>query len=96
MRMMRLVCIAGMVERMMLLTHGRLAFVVTVDTMVVHLAGALGLPTLLLLRRHADWRWMDDRTDTPWYPSVRLLRQVRDGEWDVPLAKLRATIRAAD
>jgi hypothetical protein len=72
------------------------AFVVTVDTMVVHLAGALGLPTLLLLRRHADWRWMDDRTDTPWYPSVRLLRQVRDGEWDVPLAKLRATIRAAD
>jgi hypothetical protein len=72
------------------------ALVVTIDTMVVHLAGALGLPTLLLLRRHADWRWMDDRTDTPWYPSVRLLRQVRDGEWDVPLSALAARIRAAN
>lgn len=56
--------------------------VVTVDNMVAHLAGSLGRPTWVLLKRDADWRWMDTREDSPWYPTVRLLRQEREGDWD--------------
>ena len=53
--------------------------VVTVDTMVAHLAGTLGGTVRLLLRREADWRWMTGRDDTPWYPGMRLYRQERRG-----------------
>lgn len=67
--------------------------VVTVDTMVAHLAGALGRPTLLLLRHEGDWRWMEGRDDTPWYPSMRLFRQSREGDWQAPLAHLAAALR---
>lgn len=58
-----------------------LDLVVTIDNMVAHLAGMLGRPTWVLLKREADWRWMDDRDDSPWYPTVRLFRQERDGDW---------------
>ena len=58
-----------------------LDLVITVDTSVVHLAGALGKPTLLLLDTGHDWRWLQNRNDTPWYPSVRLLRQATRGDW---------------
>jgi hypothetical protein len=54
---------------------------VTVDTMAAHLAGALGIPVWTLLAWHADWRWMVDREDTPWYPTMRLFRQPREGDW---------------
>ncbi len=57
-----------------------LGLVITVDTMVAHLAGTLGRPTLLLLRHDADWRWQN-RADTPWYPSMRLIRQASPGDW---------------
>ena len=50
--------------------------------MPTHLAGMLGVPTWLLLKHEADWRWMQERADTPWYPSVRLLRQPRAGDWE--------------
>ena len=59
----------------------QLDLLVTVDTLAVHLAGALGVPTLLLLQHAADWRWMHGRSDTPWYPSVRLIRQPAAGNW---------------
>jgi hypothetical protein len=59
--------------------------VVTVDTMVAHLAGALGRPTWLLLKAESDWRWMEGRADSPWYPTMRLYRQRRPGDWSVPL-----------
>jgi tetratricopeptide (TPR) repeat protein len=55
--------------------------VVCVDTAVAHLAGALGRPTWMLVSKMADWRWMQDRPDTPWYPTVRLFRQRRLGDW---------------
>jgi len=56
--------------------------VITPDAMVAHLAGTLGRPTWVLLQHQADWRWMDQRADSPWYPTVRLFRQPRPGDWD--------------
>ena len=56
--------------------------VITADTVVAHLAGALGLPTLLLLSFIPDWRWMLGRVDTPWYPTLHLYRQSTPGDWD--------------
>ena len=58
-----------------------LDLIVTVDTAVAHLAGSLGKPVWLLLAYAADWRWMLDREDSPWYPSMRIFRQKRPGEW---------------
>ena len=55
--------------------------IVTCDTSVAHLAGALGRPTWIALKYSPDWRWMLDRSDSPWYPSVRLFRQKRSGDW---------------
>ncbi len=69
--------------------------VVTVDTMVAHLAGALGRPTFLLLQHRADWRWMEGRSDSPWYPSMRLYRQAVAGEWRAPVARLRHDLQRA-
>lgn len=58
-----------------------LDLVITVDTSMVHLAGALGKETWLLLPYAADWRWLRGRSDSPWYPSVRIFRQSRAGDW---------------
>jgi ADP-heptose:LPS heptosyltransferase len=57
--------------------------VVTVDTSVAHLCGGLGVPTWVLVPHRADWRWMFEREDSPWYPSVHLLRrpQADDGRY---------------
>jgi hypothetical protein len=60
--------------------------VISVDTAVVHLAGALGRPVWLLLAQLADWRWLLERDDSPWYPSVWLLRQSERGDWGSILA----------
>lgn len=59
----------------------RLDLVIAVDGMPAHLAASLGRPTWLLLKQSADWRWMAGRQDSPWYPSMRLWRQERDGDW---------------
>lgn len=56
--------------------------VITPDAMLAHLAGALGRPTWVLLQHEADWRWMDQRADSPWYPTARLFRQPRPGDWE--------------
>jgi Flp pilus assembly protein TadD len=58
-----------------------LDLIVTSDTSIAHLAGALGRPVWLALRRVPDWRWMLDRVDSPWYPAMRLFRQSGDGDW---------------
>jgi hypothetical protein len=71
-----------------------LDLVISVDTMVAHLAGALGVRTWTLLKADADWRWMDDRSDSPWYPTMRLFRQPRAGAWDDVLACVRRELAA--
>src|SRR5205085_784160 len=58
-----------------------LALLISVDSMPAHLGGALAVPTWLLLHSECDWRWMTDRSDSPWYPTMRLFRQQRSGEW---------------
>lgn len=78
-----------------------LDLVITVDTMIAHLAGALGVPVWLLLDHDPDWRWMSDRDDSPWYPTMRLFRQPQPGDWPSVIAMvheelLRATTRARD
>jgi ADP-heptose:LPS heptosyltransferase len=55
---------------------------ITVDTSVTHLAGALGIPTFLLLTFQPDYRWLLDRDDSPWYPTLRLYRQPKYGDWE--------------
>ena len=58
-----------------------LDLVITIDSMPAHLAGALGVPVWTLLQRDADWRWLEGREDSPWYPTMRLFRQERAGDW---------------
>jgi hypothetical protein len=69
--------------------------VVSVDTMCAHLAGALGVPVWTLLPYDADWRWMADRDDSPWYPTMRLFRQPSPGDWTSPLAAVTETLHRA-
>ncbi len=66
-----------------------LDLLITVDTMTAHLAGALGVPVWTLLPFEADWRWMLDRADSPWYPTMRLFRQPRPGDWASVVRQLR-------
>jgi tetratricopeptide (TPR) repeat protein len=68
--------------------------VIAVDTSVAHLAGALGRPVWILLPFAADWRWLSDRTDSPWYPTARLYRQERPGDWDGVLARVAGDLAA--
>ena len=67
--------------------------VVTVDTAMAHLAGALGKPVLILLPFGADFRWMRDRDDTPWYPTAKLLRQPSFGNWESVIVRLADELR---
>jgi ADP-heptose:LPS heptosyltransferase len=70
-----------------------LDLVVTVDTAIGHLAGAMGKPVWILIPKAADWRWLLDRGDSPWYPTARLFRQRKPGAWDEPLDELCAALR---
>jgi len=70
--------------------------VISIDTSVAHLAGAMDKPLYLMLpARFPDWRWMQGRTDNPWYPSARLYRQPRHGDWDSVVASVKADLAAA-
>jgi hypothetical protein len=71
-----------------------LDLVVTSDSMIAHLAGALGRPTYVALRRVPDWRWFLDRDDSPFYPSARLFRQRIEGDWTPVFAQIADAIRA--
>ncbi|MDR3539333.1 MAG: tetratricopeptide repeat-containing glycosyltransferase family protein [Acetobacteraceae bacterium] len=69
-----------------------LDLVIGVDTSVVHLAGAIGTPVWVLNRYDSCWRWMRDRSDSPWYPTMRLFTQPRPGDWDSVLAAVRTAL----
>jgi tetratricopeptide (TPR) repeat protein len=69
-----------------------LDLVVSIDTSVAHLAGALGRPVWVMLPRPADWRWLTERRDTPWYPSMRLYRQPRPGAWEAVIAEVAEAV----
>ena len=70
-----------------------LDLMITVDSMPAHLAGALGIPVWTLLVAGADWRWMDDREDTPWYPTMRLFRQREEGDWPELIQRVANALR---
>lgn len=78
----------------------QLDLVISVDTLAAHLAGSLGTPVWLMLQHAADWRWMESRSDSPWYPSLRNFRQPGPGAWaDVVRIvehKLRQWLQAKD
>jgi hypothetical protein len=69
-------CVLPIAQKLMTLD-----LVITVDTMMAHLAGAMRRPVWTLLPYRCDWRWMMKRRDSPWYPTMRLFRQERPGDW---------------
>ena len=69
-----------------------LDLLITVDSMPAHLAGALAVPVWTLLTAGADWRWMDDRDDSPWYPTMRLFRQKSEGDWGSVVAEVARSL----
>ncbi|HUD00296.1 MAG TPA: hypothetical protein VMR88_17520 [Candidatus Polarisedimenticolaceae bacterium] len=70
-----------------------LDLVVSIDSMPAHLAGALGIRTWTLVQKDADWRWMSDRRDSPWYPTLRLFRQRQAGDWEPVVAQVKRKLR---
>jgi ADP-heptose:LPS heptosyltransferase len=68
--------------------------IITVDTMVAHLAGALGRPVWTLLHSEPDWRWFQNRTDSPWYPTMQLFRQPTPDDWKTVIQEVRAALLA--
>jgi tetratricopeptide (TPR) repeat protein len=71
-----------------------LDLVITSDTSIAHLAGALGVPVWVALPLAPDWRWLLERRDSPWYPTMRLYRQPRPGDWASVFEEIRADLRA--
>ena len=69
-----------------------LDLVIGVDTAVVHLAGAMGKPVWLLNRFDTCWRWLRDRDDSPWYPTLRQFRQPKPGDWESVVERLRVAL----
>ncbi len=70
-----------------------LDLIISSDTSVAHLAGAMGKPVWVLLPFSADWRWMLKRGDSPWYPTMRLFRQTRPGEWGPVVRRVVAELQ---
>jgi tetratricopeptide (TPR) repeat protein len=68
--------------------------VVSIDSAIAHLTGALGKPGFVMLPKAAEWRWMDDRADSPWYPSLQLIRQDINGAWDGVVTRVIERLRA--
>ena len=69
-----------------------LDLMITVDTAVAHLAGAMGVPVWVLIPFIADWRWAMNRSDTPWYPTMRLYRQPQAKDWHSAVLKMKGSL----
>ena len=72
-----------------------LHLIITVDTAIAHVAGALGIPTWLILPFKADWRWMQDCDITPWYPTMRIFRAAQGEDWESLLRSMADTLSLA-
>ena len=72
----------------------QLDLVITADTSVAHLAGALGIPVWVVLPYDSDWRWLSDREDSPWYPTMKLFRQRKWGDWDEVFNRINGELGA--
>lgn len=70
-----------------------LSVLITIDSMPAHLAGALSIPVWLLLHSEPDWRWMEGRSDSPWYPSMKIFRQAKPGDWDSIIRSVVSELR---
>jgi hypothetical protein len=70
-----------------------LDLVISIDSAVAHLAGALGKPVWILLNKGCDWRWFLGREDSPWYPTARLFRQSAPGEWLEVVKRVELALR---
>lgn len=70
----------------------QLDLIISVDTMTAHLAGALGMPVWILLPLDADWRWMLQRQDSPWYPTATLFRQEKEDDWQAVISQVVETL----
>ena len=68
---------------------------ISVDTAVAHLAGSLGKPVWLLNRYNPDWRWLLERNDSPWYPSMQIFRQSKAGDWNGVIAEVQQQLQQA-
>lgn len=75
---------------------GELDLVIGIDSAVAHLTGALGKPMWMLNRYESDWRWLLGREDSPWYPTLRILRQPHPGDWDSVIARVAAELADFD
>lgn len=80
-------------ETAAVITH--LDLVITVDTAVAHLAAALGKPTWVLSRFDSCWRWLENRNDSPWYPTIRLFHQKKPGDWNTPILEIVEALTAS-
>jgi len=70
-----------------------LDLVITVDTSMAHLAGGLGVPTWVVLPFPAEWRWLIDRTDSPWYPTIKLFRKKADSNWQEVIDDVKDNVK---
>ncbi len=70
-----------------------LDLIISIDTSIAHLAGALGKPVWIALKHVPEWRWLLERDDSPWYPTARLFRQKRSGDWDELFASMASELQ---
>jgi len=71
-----------------------LDLVISPDTAVAHLAGGLGVPVWVALPYSCDWRWLSSRDDSPWYPTMRLFRQAKPGEWGPVFRRMAGVLKS--
>ena len=66
-----------------------LDLIITSDTSIAHLSGALGKKTFLVIQKYAEWRWFENRSDSPWYPNMKIFRQKIDGDWNSVFSEMK-------